>query len=107
MNVEEEIASMKAQMRVGTDEGLARALHMRRESVSMWRRRRRVSDSARHRAQMIALHGALPTLDSMEGIAADVVALGHRLSSGRVDREKVAGILDALAERVRADGAAS
>tara|TARA_R110000868_G_scaffold230335_2_gene483469 strand:+ start:8586 stop:8909 length:324 start_codon:yes stop_codon:yes gene_type:complete len=101
MSVGQEIADMKALLRVGTDCALAGALRVDRTNISLWRRRGRVPARAQHRAQMIAQFGDMPAADSLERIAADVAVLGDRLQAGRTDPRIVTAMLDALADRAR------
>ena len=86
MSVGQEIADMKALLRVGTDCALAGALRVDRTNISLWRRRGRVPARAQHRAQMIAQFGDMPAADSL---------------AGRTDPRIVTAMLDALADRAR------
>lgn len=99
-----EIAQLKALMGVRSDTALADALRINKGTVSMWKRRGRVSSYVMHRAEMMALHGQIAAGDSVERIASEIALLHHRLSDTRISPAKLAADLEQLAARARAIG---
>lgn len=99
-----QIADLKALMGVRSDSALATALRINKGTVSMWKRRGRVSMYVMHRAEMMAQHGQIPTGDSLERIASEIALLHHRLDDTRINGAKLASDLEQLAARARALG---
>lgn len=104
MSADTEIARLKSIMGVRSDSALAGALHINKGTVSMWKRRGRVSSYVMQRAEMMAQHGQLATHDSVERIASDIALLHHRLADTRINAAKLAADLEQLAARVRGLG---
>lgn len=102
-----EIDALKAQMGVRTDVGLAEALKVNKSAIQNWRRRGRVSDYGRHRAQMLIEHGLIGKADNMEKLAAELNALNQRLANFLYGPDRLAADLDKLAARARAIGGAA
>jgi len=99
-----EIARMKALMGVRSDTALAAALRINKGTVSMWKRRGRVSSCVMHRAEMMAHHGQIAAGDSVERIASEIALLHDRLADTRINATKLADDLEQLAARARAIG---
>lgn len=102
-----EIDALKAKMGVRTDVALAEALKVNKSCIHNWRLRGRVSDYARHRAQMLIEHGQIGQADSMEKLAAEVHALNQRLGNFLYGPDRLAADLEGLAARARAIGGAA
>ncbi|MFY9350326.1 MAG: helix-turn-helix domain-containing protein [Sphingobium sp.] len=101
-----EIDALKAAMGVRTDVALADVLKVNKSCIQNWRRRGRVSDYARHRAQMLIEHGQIGKADNMEKLAAELNALSQRLGNFLYGPGRLAADLEALAARARAIGGA-
>ncbi|MDT7533756.1 hypothetical protein OVY48_10000 [Sphingobium sp. SA2] len=104
MSVEAEIGGIKALLGVRSDSALAAALHLTKSNVSMWKRRGRVSVQVMRRAELMARHGQIAPVESIELIASEIALLHHRLEDTRISPAKLAVNLEQLAARARALG---
>ncbi|WP_303763462.1 helix-turn-helix domain-containing protein [Sphingobium yanoikuyae] len=104
MSAAAQIADLKAKMGVRSDTALANALRISKGTVSMWKRRGRVSMYVLRRADLMAQHGQIAPGESMERIASEIALLSERLHDMRISGARLAADLEQLAARARALG---
>lgn len=102
MSAAVQIAGIKALMGVRSDSALADVLRINKGTISMWKRRGRVSEYVMRRAELMAEHGQIAPGDSMERIASEIALLNDRLADTRINNTKLANDLERLAARARA-----
>jgi hypothetical protein len=103
-NVAAEIADLKAMVGVRTDSALAEALRLHKGTVSMWKKRGRVSAYIRNRADLMARHGQIVPGENLQRIGSEIALLSNRLTKMPMNAARLADELERLAARTRAIG---